>query len=389
MPRIAGYLFLAIVLVLVPALAALWLARLAPPPGVSLHQTSFTRLDGWAEDAHEAALAAFLRSCESLKPRGPSLPAGFSGACEQAEHNREALSADGAAARAFFEQNFTPYRVRAGWKKKGLLTGYYEPLIEVSLEPDPAHPVPLYARPGDQITVDLSAFRDDLSGRLTGRLAGGRLIPYHSRAEIAAGALKGRGLELMWAKDPVDVFFLQVQGSGRARLPDGEVVRIGYAAGNGRPYTSIGRVLVEAGALEQGRVSLFAIRRWLEANPERMADILNRNESYVFFRILKGDGPLGSAGAVLTPGRSLAVDPAHVPLGLPVWVSGALPSRPAAFDEAEPFARLMIAQDTGGAIRGAIRGDVFFGFGEEAEWLAGHMQHEASFTVLIPKEAGE
>lgn len=388
MPRIAGTLFLAVLLIVVPALGALVLVRLAPAPGVWFRETSFSALDGWARDRHEAAFAAFLKSCESLAPRGPALAPGFSGVCEKAQQDRERLSGDRAAARAFFERNFIPHRVQAGWKRKGLLTGYYEPVIEASLEADPAYPVPLYARPGDQVTVDLSAFREDLSGRLTGRVAGGRLVPYHSRAEIASGALEGRGLELMWAKDPIDVFFLQVQGSGRARLPDGGEVRIGYAAGNGRPYTSIGRVLVEAGALDEGRVSLFAIRDWLEDNPERLADILNRNQSYVFFRIFEGDGPLGSAGAVLTPGRSLAVDPAHLPLGLPVWVAGEMPSRAAPFDEAEPFSRLMIAQDTGGAIRGAIRGDVFFGAGAEAEWYAGHMQHQAVFTVLMPKPPG-
>jgi peptidoglycan lytic transglycosylase A len=383
MRRFLAALGAVLLLGVLPALLALYFAS-APGLGqITLRQTTFSALDGWKADGQEEAFLAFLKSCEALQQRSaPSLRS----ACAEAQEAEALVRETPALARAFFEENFTPYLVRVGWRAQGLLTGYYEPLIEASLTPGPAYPYPLYGRPADQVSVDLKDFRPELSGRLVGRLEGDRLVPYPDRAAITAGALSGRDLEILWAKDPVDVFFLQVQGSGRARLPDGSMIRIGYAGGNGRPYTSIGRVLIEMGALETDEVSLLSIRAWLEANPERLTDILNRNESFVFFQIAAGDGPVGSAGAVLTPMRSLAVDPAHIALGLPVWVETTLPDRAQPLAKGAPFHHLLVAEDTGGAIKGAMRGDLFFGFGADAQWQAGRMKNPARFFVLLPKE---
>lgn len=384
MRRLATAIGVFVVLVALPALLALDFAS-APSLGrVTFRPVPFRFLDGWAEDDQAPAFFAFLKSCATLQSR-PGTEV-LRAPCARASEAETLVRDEPRLARAFFEENFTPHLVRVGWKKNGLLTGYFEPLIEASFTPDPSYPYPLYGRPSDQVAVDLKAFRSELSGRLIGRLEGEKLVPYHDRAAIEAGAFSGRNLEILWARDPIDVFFLQIQGSGRAKLPDGSTILVGYAGGNGHPYTSIGRVLIDMGALDQDEVSMFSIRRWLEDNPGRLSEILNRNASYVFFRIAAGEGPIGSAGAVLTPSRSLAVDPAHVALGLPVWVETTLPGNEDPLAKGETFHRLLIAQDTGGAIKGAMRGDLFFGFGKEAEWRAGHMKSEAVFYVLLPKE---
>jgi membrane-bound lytic murein transglycosylase A len=210
------------------------------------------------------------------------------------------------------------------------------------------------------------------------------LKPYETRQEIDAGRLSGRDLELLWVDDPLDAFFLHIQGSGRVRLADGETVRVGYAGQNGQPYVAIGRLLAERGALRRDEVSLQSIRDWLAAHPAEAAEVLAANPSYVFFRLLEGDGPIGAHGVALTPGRSLAVDPSFVPLGVPVWLDTTDP-----LDERRPLRRLMMAQDTGGAIRGAIRGDVFWGAGEEAKARAGRMRSRGRYYLLLPRAAAE
>ena len=231
--------------------------------------------------------------------------------------------------------------------------------------------------------VQLGDFRDDLKGRrIAGRVVNGRLFPYEDRAEIEAGKLSPARQDIIaWANDPVDAFFLQIQGSGRIYLEDTmEEIRVGYAAQNGHPYFAIGRALIDKGELTKETVSLQTIRAWLEANPERAAAIMNLNKSYVFFTKLEGDGPLGGEGIALTPGRSLAIDHSLYPYGMPLWVDIEHP------DENLPaIRRVMMAQDTGGAIRGAVRGDVFWGHGEEAEYYAGHMKSEGQYWALLPK----
>ncbi len=290
---------------------------------------------------------------------------------------------DGAAARIFLERRFRPVAVG-----EGTLTGYFEPELRGSTTRDGRFATPLHARPPELVEVDLGAFAPDLRGRRTaGLVRDGRLHPYHDRAAIAGGALAGRGLELLWVDDPVDAFFLQIQGSGRVRMADGRVVRVGYAGQNGHPYYAVGRALLERGALMRETVSMQSIRAWMaDAGPAEAAALMARNPSYVFFRILPdlppGAGPVGTLGAPLTPMRSLAVDRTETALGLPVFAAGRDPLSDT------PLRRLAVAGDTGGAIRGAARADLFTGWGADAAERAGRMRDAAALFVLVPRRPG-
>ncbi|HVG08016.1 MAG TPA: murein transglycosylase A [Thermoanaerobaculia bacterium] len=362
--------------VLLIALIALSLWMLRRPPGERqdgrvLTPATFADMPGWEEDDPSAALSAFRRSCRRMK--GPI--------CEAA--------ARATSARTFFETHFQPFAVSSGDDPEGLFTGYYEPLLQGSRKRSERYRVPLYIRPPDLVMVDLGDFREELKGqRIAGRVEEGDLVPYPDRTAIEKGALSGRELELVWVDDPVDAFFLQIQGSGRVRLDDGSdagsEMRVGYAAQNGHPYFAIGKDLVERGAMPKEQVSMQSIRRWLEQNPDLADDVMARNASYVFFEELKGEGPLGAQGVALTPGRSLAVDLKHWTLGTPVWLDAQAPS-PRAGEPDRPLRRLMIAQDTGGAIRGVVRGDVFWGHGEKAAEIAGRMKHPGRMWVLLPR----
>ena len=287
------------------------------------------------------------------------------------------------AARNFFESRFIPARASDGEKTEGKVTGYYEPELKASRTASADYPVPVYARPRDLVSADPEAFRVILRGeRLAGKVIDGVLKPYETRADIEASGLAGRADALLYLPSAADAFFLQVQGSGRVAFPDGGALRLNYDAQNGRPYTAIGAALIAEGAIPREQMSMQAIRAWLAANPDRAAEIMNLNESYVFFRELPLEdpalGPPGGEGVALTPGRSLAVDSRLYPYGLPVFVS-------AAGAGGGDVARLMIAQDTGGAIRGVVRGDIFFGWGAEAEAAAGVTNAPATFIVLRPK----
>ena len=242
--------------------------------------------------------------------------------------------------------------------------------------------MPLYRRPADLIDVPLGDFAASLKGRtVRGRVQGTRLVPYATREQIAAGALVGRQLELAWAADPFEAFFLEIQGSGRLRLPDGRIIRIGYDGQNGRDYVAIGRLLIEQGRLERGKAGMKEIIAWLRANPAEAPAVLNANPSKIFFRELKGDGPIGAMGAAVTPIVSVAADPAFIPLGAPLLVETTLTG------PATPFTRLMVAQDTGGAIKGANRIDLFLGPGPEAAAIAGAQSSPARLILLIPATA--
>lgn len=359
-----------------------------PEPRVTLEPVAFEALDGWAADDHEAALRTFERSCSKIGRVDPGKDWGVAGrvsAWQQACREAERAQGD---ARRFFETAFNPWRVRFGDESTGLFTGYYEPLLDGARRPDARHTVPIRARPADLIDVDLGAFDPELKGRrLAGRIQDARLVPYPDRAAIDHGAIDAQAPAVVWVDDPVAKFFLQIQGSGQVRLADGETMRIGYAAQNGRAYRAIGRDLIEMGALTRENVSLQSIRRWLEEHPDRAAEIMERNGSYVFFRELTelngAEGPLGAQNVPLEPGRSLAVDRKFWPLGMPVWLQTTAP-----FPEGDrPLHRLLIAQDTGGAIRGPIRGDVFWGAGDLAEHVAGHMKSDGSMIVLLPRES--
>lgn len=380
--------------------AALLPVRVAPP--LSFRAVSFADLAGWQDDDQALALAVFLKSCPVHSRQASSAPVASAGLAvlAGAAGDWQALcdlaagitAGDDAAARAYFEAHFVPMAVLAAGQSQGLFTGYYEPVIEGSLVADPVYPVPLYKRPPELVTVDLGLFRDNLNGtHIAGRVSGGRLAPFEDRAQIEAGALAGRGLELLWLKDPVDAFNLHIQGSGRVRLAGGKELRVGYAGPNGHPYTSLGRLLVKRGEMLLEDVSAPAIWRWVRAHPAAGAKLMQENASFIFFRLLedapgsKQEGPIGAQGVALTPGRSLALDRALLPLGVPYWLEATRPDPADPVGEPLPLARLLIAQDTGGAIKGAVRGDVFWGRGKKAGVIAGHMANRGRIFILLPR----
>lgn len=400
--RLAVLLILAAVAGAALALAGVWLvqsrrarqqALAAPVPDrLALARAGFADLPGWQGDDLAAALPAFLRSCRRLTSRPDDKPmegAGFFGtvadwrpACAAAARVPVGSKT---AARAFFEAEFRPFAATNHGRAEGLFTGYYEPTLYGSRRRGGRFTVPLLARPPELVTVDLGRFRPDLKGkRIAGRVVAGALEPFPDRASIAAGALSGRHLEIVWVDDPIDAFFLEIQGSGRIELAEGGAIRLGFAAQNGHPYTPIGRELAARGALKKDEVSLQSIRRWLADHPREAPGVMAKNASYVFFEREEGDGPIGTEEVVLTPGRSLAVDTEFLPLGVPLWLAGSVPS-PAASAPDRPLRRLLVAQDTGGAIRGPVRGDVFWGHGEEAAAVAGRMKNPGRLWVLLPK----
>jgi membrane-bound lytic murein transglycosylase A len=372
----------------------LWLRRTRKPSGqLALTPAAFSDLPGWREDTVAQAIPALLRSCGRMAGLPDSEPLGGAGFAGTAGDWRQACAAadrvpagDSAAARAFFEQRFRPWAAADGGARSGLFTGYYEPLLRGSRKRSARYSVPLYARPPELVTVDLGTFREDLRGkRLAGRVEEGALVPLPDRTAIQRGALANRGLELVWVDSPVDAFFLQIQGSGRVQLAEGGEMRVGYAAANGHTYTAVGRELVRRGVYKPAEVSMQSIRRWLEQHPAEADGLMDTNASYVFFKEIEGEGPLGAEGVPLTPGRSLAVDLQHWPLGIPLWLDATSPA-PHDDEPDRPLRRLVIAQDTGGAIRGPVRGDVFWGGGRDAEAIAGKMKNQGRLWVLLPKE---
>ncbi len=380
---------------LVVAGAVAWWWAVPRPPledRLRLRVTAFTALGGWADDDHGAALAALLKSCARLAGRadGAAVGAGAIGgrvadwrpACRA---GAEVPAGARAAARRFFEAHFTPLDAANNREPEGLFTGYFEPELRGSRRAQGRYRVPLYARPEDLVSVDLGAFRAALRGqRLAGRVVAGRLRPFSSRADIDSGALAGRGLELVWVDSAIDAFFLHIQGSGRVVMDDGAILRLGYAAQNGHPYFAIGRELIARGALTPETTSLQSIRAWLEANPDEAAKVMAKNPSFIFFRTLDGEGPVGAQGVVLSAGRSLAVDRRYLPLGAPVWLDTVAPAADPGAPEA-PLRRLFVAQDTGGAIRGPVRGDVYWGSGAAAGAVAGRMRSRGQYYLLLPK----
>jgi membrane-bound lytic murein transglycosylase A len=361
---------------------------------ISLDPIPFSELPGWSTDDHLAAWKAFLASCGPLlkigqvdpKPGGHGSPAPPLEACALATMAAKSGNAQTRqGARLFFETYFTPHRV-SGPQSAGLLTGYYEPLLQGSRVPDATFKIPIYRRPADLVNVVAESERGAKSAAYTHlRKTGQGLEPYLTRAEIEQGGLKGKGLELMYFKDPVDVFFMQIQGSGRVELPDGEKVRVTYDGKNGYPYTSIGRVLIDAGQLTAEAMSLKALKQWLRADRERAKALMWKNQSYVFFRELSGaeaKGAMGVNGIPLQPGRSLAVDTSFHAIGTPIYIDA--PELTHA-TKTGGFRRLMIAHDVGSAIKGSERGDIYFGSGDDAGRLAGITKQPGRFFVLLPE----
>lgn len=364
----------------------------APPPALpqppaplsQLRQVDWNALGYWGKESLLPAWPAFLQSCAGLKNQ-----LAWQTVCGEAQ---KLNGTDEAELRNFFEQRFQPYEAfNTDNSLEGTVTGYYEPLLKGSRTRTTKSRFPIYALPDDLIIVDLSSVYPELKNmRLRGRLQGNKLVPYYTRAEIelanngtsdnANGGFKAR--PLAYAEDAVELFFLQIQGSGRIELPDGAHFRVGYADQNGHPYKSIGKILVDRGELKLEQASMQGIKAWGVANPDKLQDLLNSNPGHVFFRELPNGlaGPLGALGVPLTAGRSIAIDPKFIPLGAPVFLSTTWPNSP------QPLNRLMMAQDTGGAIRGAVRADFFWGFGNEAGEQAGKMKQKGRMWVLLPKD---
>ena len=342
---------LIVLLFAVLGVCAWWYLRSSQPP-VPV-RVSFADIPGWETSDPSAALAAFERSCARTN----------ASAC------RDAVSVpDAAAARAFFETHFVPYAIG-----EGLVTGYYEPLLRGSATPRGAYQTPVYALPDDLVTIDLGRFKPQWQGQtITGQVDGHHVLPYPSRAGLDAHPPRAR--VLFYADDPVAVFFLHIQGSGRVLFDDGRMLRITYAGQNGQPYTAIGRTLIAQGALTREEVSLPTIRAWLKAHPDKARAVMETDASYVFFKEDpiedRALGPSGTEGVALTPNGSAAVDAKEHPFGTPLFVAGH---------------GLVVAQDTGGAIKGNARADLFFGFGSTAEAAAGSLKDHAAFFVLMPK----
>ena len=358
-------------------------------PSLILKPVSFRALPGWKDDNLSHALPAIQNSCERIgkqsadKKVGVLEEAGTYGAWQAAcEHFIQAANLDAKSLRYIIEKHFRPYEVRAGDEKEGLFTGYYEASLRGSRTKQGPYRYPLHTRPEDLVMVQLGEFREELKGRrIAGRVINGSLKPYEDRAQIVTGQWPHNDKVLVWVDDPVDAFFVQIQGSGVVELDDGSVMRIGYAGQNGHIYYAIGRELIKREYLTKENVSMQSIRAWLETHPDEADEIMNTNRSYVFFKESDKDGAIGGEGVVLTAGRSLAIDRSKIPYGVPVWVDIQPPV------EGKPgLQQLMVAQDTGGAIRGAVRGDVYWGYGKRAEHLAGHMKSQGRYWLLLPRQ---
>jgi membrane-bound lytic murein transglycosylase A len=356
-----------------------------------LQRLTFAELRGWEVDDHGEAFAAFRRSCRFMKSQEKPVRTGKPTGAKLARVCAEALSLgnlDNQAARSFFESRFTPFAV-VPKQGDGFLTAYYEPEFKGSRRRTATYQVPLLAKPDDLVTIPQGRKPRGLPPGLQAarRKPGGKILePYPDRAAIETGALGDLAKPVVYLKEPGEAFIIHVQGSARIKLSDGTSMRVAYAGRNGRPYTSIGKLLVQRGELDLESMTLAKLMGWLKDHPDDARDLMRQNQSYIFFReateLAHADGPVGGAGHPLVPGRSLAVDRSLWSYGVPFWLDGTLPR---SLTQAEPLQRLMIAQDTGSAIVGPARGDFFFGSGEEAGRLAGLMRHKTRFFVLQPK----
>lgn len=354
----------------------------APQPAASepargkLVKAAWSQLDGWEADDVSDALSAFEQGCNVLKTRAEWAPSCMA-ASELATRKFTRMEAA-----AFFKREFLPYQVvNANESVTGTVTGYYEPLLRGARTRTEVFRHPVYAPPSDLVSIDLSEVYPDLKHRrLRGRIVDNRLVPYYDRAAIESDKTPLKGLEIAWVDDAVELFFLQIQGSGQIQLPDGSRIRVGYADQNGHPFRSLGGALIRRGELRAHQASMQGIKAWALRNPRKLQRFLNANPSYVFFKEIAtaGSGPIGTLGVPLTAERSIAVDARVIPLGVPVFLSTTYPGSNA------PLNRLMVAQDTGGAIAGGVRVDFYWGFGDEAGNMAGRMKQTGMKWVLLP-----
>ena len=349
------------------------------PEQASYEAAEFSALPGWQSAALLPSFKAFVAGCARIQAASA-----LKKACENA---RSIDAPDESAARRFFETAFSAYSIVAPDRStQGLVTGYYEPILAGSRNRAQTFRFPVYGIPDDLVVVDLAEQHPELRGlRLRGRIEGRRLVPYWSRAEFENRGRANDGVVpgvpvLAWVRDPVELFFLQIQGSGQIQLESGERLRIGFGDQNGHAYRSLGRHLIDRGELTLEHASMQGIKAWAQANPDKLADALNSNPSYVFFRASdSGSGPIGALGAALSAGYSIAVDPRFVPLGAPVFLATTMPL------STQPLERLVVAQDTGGAIRGAVRADFFWGTGDAAGAQAGRMRQQGAMWLLWPR----
>lgn len=354
---------------------------------ILLQPDTFESLPGWGDDELSAFAPAFNKSCERVLNGDPSEKMGAlaeAGAfADWQPLCREFMGLQAHQLKSFFENRTMPYLVTSNGGNTGLFTGYFEASLEGARERTGPFQTPLHNRPDDLVTVSLGDFRAELNGdHIAGRVMDGRLLPYETRVQIVGSDdYPHKDDVLVWVDDPIDAFFVQIQGSGVVDLADGGTMRIGYAGQNGHAYYAIGHELMKRGEIAKEDMSMQAIREWLMANPALADDVLNTNDSYVFFREIDAVGPIGAEGVALTPGRSLAIDDSLLSYGVPIWVNMQAPK-----ENSPRIQRLMVAQDTGSAIRGAVRGDVFWGRGDEAEEYAGKMKSSGKYWVLLPKE---
>ena len=348
-------------------------------------------IPGWNEDDHLAAYSAFRTSCKPIAaqntPPGDPKALGVSlrDACQVA---RAENISDAAKAKAFFEAHFVPLKISRLGEDDGFVTGYYEPVLEGSRTKTDVYNVPVYRRPSNLFVRGFTQDSASLpnKGAVYRKIGRRKLVPYYDRAEIEDGAIAGRGLEICWLKDPTDLLFAQIQGSARIHLPDGSTIRINYDAHNGYPYTAVGRVLIDRGIIPKEEMSMQRIREWMEQNPDGAKEVRRQNRAYVFFRevpLSDKDEAVGAQGVPLTPGRSIAVDKSLHVYGTPFFITGELPIESA--QSKTPFHRLMIAQDTGSAIVGPARADLYFGAGVDAGKVSGRLRHTVRFVMLVPK----
>ncbi|HLN11443.1 MAG TPA: MltA domain-containing protein [Xanthobacteraceae bacterium] len=360
-------------------------------PDAELEPVGWSDLDSWLKDDQAAAFATFLSSCRVMVKRPesprepPSMRLALERVCRQALRH-PGLDAD--KARVFFEDSFRPLRISRLGEAQGLFTGYFEPVVDGSRFPTREFTVPIYRRPDDLVAPGRSTVNGfPNKGEVKRRLPDGSLVPYFDRGEIEDGALDGRHLEICWLRDPIAAFSIQIQGSARVRLEDGLILRIGYDGWNGHTYVPVGRILIERNIIPRDEMSLERIRRWMQDHPDEARELRRTNQSYVFFRItgLGDEGEtIGGESVRLTPGRSIAVDVPRHTYGTPFYIEADLP-----LDSATakiPFRRLMIAQDTGSAITGPARADIFFGAGDQAGRVAGRIRHSGRCIMLVPRE---
>ena len=345
-------------------------------PRGRLQKSDWSALPEWDRDDLVAALDAFAQGCPIL-----ARDAAWQALCGRTLDAQMRRAPRDAA--AFFQDGFEPWQVINGDETTtGLVTGYYEPLLFGSRSPTPRYRYPLYSAPADLLTIDLTSLYPELKHkRLRGRIDGNKVVPYMSRADIDGDAAPLKGHELVWVEDPVDLFFLHIQGSGQVQFEDGTRMRVGYSDQNGHPFRSLGGLLIRRGEIKPERASMQGIKDWARRNPARLQSFMNANPSYVFFKELPGDltGPIGTLGVPLTAERSIAVDPRVIPLGVPVFLATTYPN------STQPLNRLMVAQDTGGAISGGVRADFYWGFGDEAGRQAGRMKQSGRMWVLLPR----